>query len=240
MNRGENEDVYADAYRIQYLARLIRIEPERRGWACERAEAIIAEARERQREDGFFAHEYRNAFCTAAMMWALLEAREVGCEVPDEMLEKGSEAIESARYENGAYSYGGEAREGRDGSLKDAAGRMPICEGVQLRLGKGSQKRLEVALMNYWEHFEQLEAVRRNDFHSDGELAGFFFSHDLMHTSQVLALAPEKLGGPMRGWVVEVLKKIPEIDGSYIDSHEFGRSYATAMALLALHRVGEG
>jgi hypothetical protein len=239
MNRGENEDVYADAYRIQYLARIVHLEPERSAWACEQAEAIIAEAQERQGEDGFFAHEYRNAFCTAAMLWSLLEARDAGIEVPDAMFEQGSRAIESARYENGAFSYGGGAREGNVGSLKDSAGRMPICEGVQLRLGKGSAKRLEVALMNYWEYFERMEGVRRNDFHSDGELAGFFFSHDLMHTSQVFCLAPEKLSGPMRGWVLQVLQKIPEMDGSYIDSHEFGRSYATAMALLALHRVVE-
>jgi hypothetical protein len=33
---------------------------------------------------------------------------------------------------------------------------------------------------------------------------------------------------------VALLQRIPELDGSWLDSHELGRSYGTAMALLTL------
>ena len=36
-----------------------------------------------------------------------------------------------------------------------------------------------------------------------------------------------------------VLQRIPEMDGSFVDSHEIGRSYGTAMALLTLANVRE-
>jgi hypothetical protein len=36
---------------------------------------------------------------------------------------------------------------------------------------------------------------------------------------------------------VALLQKIPEMDGSFVDSHEFGRSYGTAMALLILRNA---
>ena len=50
-----------------------------------------------QEKSGFFAHEYPNAFCTAAMLWALLEAQEAGAEVPEKILMQGVSALLSAR-----------------------------------------------------------------------------------------------------------------------------------------------
>ena len=236
MNRGANEEVYADAFRLLYLSRRIAHAPMMAEWSLEKATGIITVAAGHQAEDGFFAHEYRNAFCTGVMLWALLEAREVGVSVPDAMLTAGSGALESARFANGAYSYGGTAR-GDEGSLKDASGRMPTCEGVLLRTGAGSDARLAFALETFWEYFDRLERVRRNDFHSDGELAGFFFFHDVFHTSEVLSEMPASLAAPAKARFLQMLRDIPEIDGSFVDSHEFGRAYGTAMALLTLRNV---
>ena len=38
----------------------------------------------------------------------------------------------------------------------------------------------------------------------------------------------------------EIMRELPEIDGSFIDSHELGKSYGTAMALLSLKNVAPG
>jgi hypothetical protein len=84
---------------------------------------------------------------------------------------------------------------------------------------------------------DRLEQVRRNDFHSDGELGGFFFFHSVFHASEVLQLLPAEERGPHRQKFLELLQRIPEMDGSFLDSHEFGRSYGTAAALLTLHNA---
>ena len=235
LNRGSNEDVYADAYRVLYLTRRLEHRAKDRPWALQRMQKLLADAAERQTDAGFFSHEYQNAFCTSVMLWSLLEARDAGAELSASVLEAGATALLSARHENGAYSYGGSAR--GEGSLKDASGRMAACEAVLLRTGDGSRERLAFAMDTFWEFFDRLERVRRNDFHSDGELAGFFFFHDLFQTSEVLDLLPDKMRASSRSRFLEVLKQIPEIDGSFIDSHEFGRSYGTAMALLVLKNI---
>ncbi len=238
VNRGENEEVYADAFRLLFLAGRARTTPTRRRGLIAEMQTLIGAAEKNQERSGFFSHEYPNAFCTAAMLWALLEAQDVGAAVPEKMMMDGVAALISARSKNGAYAYMRGAR-GREISLKDAAGRMPICEAVLLRRGHGNPARLEAAIENYWEHLGSLRAVRLNDFHSDGELAGFFFFHDVFFTCEALELLPESQRHESAARFVELLQEVSELDGSYLDSHEFGRSYGTAMALLALRRVGE-
>ena len=76
--------------------------------------------------------------------------------------------------------------------------------------------------------------MRRNDFHSDGELGGFFFFHSIYHASEVVRLLPEDEQRPHWQRFLALLQEIPELDGSFLDSHELGRSYGTAMALLTL------
>ena len=50
------------------------------------------------------------------------------------------------------------------------------------------------------------------------------------------ALPPDKRTAHDRK-LVEHVMSIGEIDGSFLDSHELGKSYGTAMALLILNRV---
>ncbi len=236
LRRGKNEDSYSDTYRLIYFARKAAKRPGTKAHDVDEMNGIVAAAQKRQHDNGFFAHEYENAFCTGAMMWGLLAARDAGAEVPDEMFSKGVAALLSARADDGAYRYSGTAARRRS-SLKDASARMPLCEGVLLRLASTSKERFDFALKNYWGHMDRIERVRRNDFHSDGELAGFFFFHDLFHTSEVVNLLPEEEQAPIDARFLALLQKIPEMDGSFVDSHEFGRSYGTAMALLTLKNV---
>jgi len=241
LNRGCNEDVYADAYRLLYLSRkLARLAGPQRAAVLQQANALVEEALARQHDDGFFAHEYKNAFCTGAMLWGLLEARAQGVPVPHEAVSKGAEALLSARWANGAYSYGGTARgDAPRASRKDAAARMPLCEGVLLAAQRSDLARVTDAFRNYFQFMDRIETVRRNDFHSDGELAGFFFFHGLYHSSEVNKLLPEEERRANAARIREILRTIPEMDGSFVDSHEIGRSYGTAMALLTLANVEE-
>jgi hypothetical protein len=86
---------------------------------------------------------------------------------------------------------------------------------------------------------ERLERVRRNDFHSDGELAGFFFFHSVYHGSEVVKLLPADEQPEHWQRFTKLLQEIPELDGSFVDSHELGRSYGTAMALLTLRNAAD-
>ncbi len=236
MNRGLNEDCYSDAYRLVYFARRVTVDGGggTKAFAVARMNEIVQAAAKRQQASGFFAHEYENAFATGAVAQSLLTAKAAGAAVPSEVTDKAAVALLSARTKNGAYVYSGAAEARTTGSLKDAAGRMPVCEGALLQLGRSDVDKLRFALQNFWDHMQRLETVRRNDFHSDGELAGFFFFHSLFHASEVVRLLPAEEQSAHWQRFLTVLQTVPECDGSFLDSHELGRSYGTAMALLTL------
>ena len=54
-----------------------------------------------------------------------------------------------------------------------------------------------------------------------------------------MKLLPEAERAPHWQKFIALLQDIPEIDGSFIDSHELGRSYGTAMALLTLRNAAQ-
>ena len=111
---------------------------------------------------------------------------------------------------------------------------MPVCEGSLFQLGRSDVDKVRFALDNFWAFVKNLEGVRRNDFHSDGELGGFFFFHSVYHASEAVRLLPPAEQPAHWQKFLALLQQIPEMDGSFLDSHELGRSYGTAMALLTL------
>jgi hypothetical protein len=238
LNRGANEDCYSDAYRLMYLGRRARDASgdAKQKWIG-RMNELVQQAQARQKASGFWAHEYENAFATGAVLQELVAARASGATVPTEVTDKGAAALISARFKTGTFAYGGAAGEGRGTPLKDAVGRMPVCEGTLLQLGRSDLDKLRFAMNNFWEFMKNLEGVRRNDFHSDGELGGFFFFHSVFHASEAVLLLPEEERAAHWAKFTALLQDIPEMDGSFLDSHELGRSYGTAMALLTLRNA---
>lgn len=235
LNRGRNEDVYSDCYRLMYLSHRCKTAPDasdQTRWIAA-MDQIVAAARERQKDGGFWAHEYSNAFCTAAMVQGLLAAKDAGTTIPLDMLSQATTALTSARSSDGAFSYSGAAR-GRLSAtnLKNASTRMPMCEAALLTLGASDTDRLAVAFDAFWQHYPKIEGVRHTDFHADGQIAGFMFMHSLYHTSEAISLLPEDRASQERTKLREQLWQYPEIDGTFLDSEELGRSYGTAMALL--------
>jgi hypothetical protein len=241
LNRGANEDCYSDAYRLMYLSRAANgSDGQARARLIERMNEIVQAAAQRQKPSGFWAHEYENAFATGAVLQEALAAKAAGASVPMEMLDKAAAALLSARTQNGTFVYGGSAGKDQTTQLKDSAGRMPVCEAGLLQLGRSDLDKVRFAMQNFWDHMKNLEGVRRNDFHSDGELGGFFFWHSVFHASEVVRILPAEQQAAHWQRFLGLLQQIPEIDGSFLDSHELGRSYGTAMALLTLRNCTRG
>lgn len=216
MNRGHNEEIYADAYRLMYAAR--------RG-DVETMNALVGELARTQTRNGFWAHEYPNPFCTAAVVEALHQAREAGATVDEALLKNAADGLKKTRGEGGRQAYA----DGRPSSPKNSAARSAMCELALLRAGEATREDVAAALEAYWANAEHLEKVRVCDFHADQELGGFFFYHGVFHSSE----AARAIDGDVGKFVEQVLA-IPEPDGGFIDSHELGKSYGTAMALLVL------
>jgi hypothetical protein len=221
------EACYADTYRLLYFA-------GRRD--VPRMNRMVSRLAELQDRDGFWSHEYPSAFATAAVVRCLVLAKQAGADVPDPLLRRAAEAILKTRGEGGRQAYRDEPGKGA-GSEKNSMGRTASSELALYACGRGSLENVAAGVDTYWKHLARLEAVRTCDNHADEELAGFFYFNAVLHTLEAArALTEPARGEHLRNFRAQILA-IPEWDGSFVDSHELGKSYGTAMALLILNRV---
>ncbi len=240
MNLGENEECYAHGYRILYVERVLAQteDAELRGPLVARLQGLVQQLVGTQRQGGQWAHEYDNAFCTAAALEALRRAQAGGAKVPEAALTRGLDGLQAARYADGTYGYGGGGARGKPAPhpdhVKDSSGRMPACESELVAAGRSDATALGKAFAAYRQYFDRFEKISKCDFHTDGELGGFFFFNDLYQSSVALAQVPASARPELRRWFVERITALPEIDGSFLDDHEIGKSCSTAFALLAL------
>ena len=121
--------------------------------------------------------------------------------------------------------------------LEGAAGRLTLCEMGLTLWKKGTKESLRNALATSFQHHDRLERIRKYDDHADRyQNGGFFFWYDLHAQAEAIRFLKEK--GAAKKMTQRVLA-IAEIDGAWVDSHELGRPYGTAMALLVLKRCSE-
>ena len=143
----------------------------------------------------------------------------------------------ACRTKEGAYSYG-QTRAGRRprAVVAGAAGRMPLCELALHLWGAADQDALTGALEQGFEHHGLLAAVRKYDDHADRYgYGGFFFWFDMLGRAEAaMAVEDAARRGRWQAQQKKLVLDLPEFDGCFVDSHELGRCYGSAMALLCL------
>ena len=217
-----DEIVWAHAYRLQYFAKTKDREIMGR---------LVKSLEKLQTKEGAWYHEYPAPFTTATVLLALDEAKKAGAEIPEGMIRRGADALASCRSARGIFSYG---FPGRGGAVQNGAGRMPLCETALLAAGLATADTVKASLEVSFKHHALLEKIRKYDDHADAYAnGGFFFWYD-QYGRALAARAVGDTGAMARQ--KEIVLAIPEIDGSWVDSHELGRTYGTAMALLTLKR----
>ena len=219
----KDELIWGYVYRLDAFAR--------RG-AKDKLNELVKLVEAQQNKNGSFRHEYANPFATASVIIALEQARAAGADVSPDAIKNAAAWLEKKRDDRGTFSYDAS---GRGFAVEGSAGRMPTCELGLLIAGRSDEKRLRAAVDASFAHHDRIEAVRKFDDHTDEfQNGGFFFWYDLYGRS----LAIERLKGAARDKSREALRKIVfeigELDGSWVDSHELGKSYGTACALLIL------
>lgn len=218
-----DEIVWAYAYRLIYFART----KDRKN-----AAAMVAALAKMQQRSGAFSHEYPNPFVTATVLHALWEGKQAGVEIPEGTVRRAVDALKGCRGKNGAFSYG----MGRGGSMEGAAGRGPVCELGLVLWGASTNDQLKAAVEAAFKHHDLLERVRKYDDHADAwQNGGFFFWYDMFSRAEAIARLGDRAAAER---MARTIRDIVEPDGAWVDSHELGRPYGTAMALLCLKRLG--
>jgi hypothetical protein len=215
-----DEIAWAHAYRLLYFAKTGDKEMMAR---------LVKKLADLQRRSGTWFHEYENPFVTASILHVLHEAKQAGADVPDAVIQRGAKALASTRDRKGIFAYG---FPGRGGAIEGAAGRMPLCELALQLWGFSKKEMVQASLDESFKHHDLLERIRKYDDHADAfQNGGFFFWYD-QHGRALAARASDDARSLARQ--KEIVLSTQEIDGCWVDSHELGRSYGTAMALLTL------
>ena len=193
-----------------------------------------------QPETGVWFHEYGNPFAIATALQALHGARTAGVDVDQAAIDRGLRALAMNRTEQGAYTYGHTPNGKPRATLEAAAGRMPLCELGLFLFGQSDQAKLLAAVETGHRHHGLLAAVRKYDDHADRHgYGGFFFWFDMLARSEAtLQIADAKRRTELVAQQRALVLALPEFDGVFVDSHELGRAYGTAMALLCLDALG--
>jgi hypothetical protein len=244
-----DEILWAQAYRIRFLAALI-IKSSKTARDDDSAEPF-ADALQRavqqleglQLKTGGWYHEYANAFVSATALTALYDAKDAGAVVDSSKTERGLQRLAAQRYSNGAYPYATRRENGRnEGTEKDlaaAGGRISICELARRRWGQVNEQDFTLAIEKSMKYHELLAKALKYDNHtSTYAYGGFFFWYDMQARSEAIALIKDvnkrrELAKQQR----DLILGLPEVDGCFIDSHELGRCYGTAMALLSMKAI---
>ena len=113
---------------------------------------------------------------------------------------------------------------------------MPLCELGLWLWGGSTDERLQFALQSAFENHPYLAAGYKYDNHtSTMAYGGFFFWYDMRSRAEALSYLKDE--AQQAAWVQQhrrLVLALPELDGCFVDSHELGRCYGTAMALLTL------
>jgi hypothetical protein len=122
--------------------------------------------------------------------------------------------------------------------LAAAAGRMPLCEAALLVGGKSSVERLNAAIATSFGQHQNLDMAYKYDDHTDHwDYGGFFFWFDMWGRKQAIDLMPKsEAKTSFQQQLERIVISKSEVDGCFVDSHEIGRCYGTAMALMCLEK----
>lgn len=222
--KDSDEYIWAHLYRLLYFAKR-KDKADKMRWIVERMLKL-------QDRRGVWAHEYLNPFVTASVVHGLSIARSAGIEVPAGPMEKAARVLKTCRGDDGSFSY---HYPPRDYFMEGSSGRAPTCELGMFLGGESNTERLAQSVDAFFAHHRRLLAVRKYDNHADDyHNGGFYFWYDLFGLSETIGNLEASRRAPcflkLKGLVVT----LSEIDGSFIDSHELGKCYGTAMGLLTL------
>jgi hypothetical protein len=166
---------------------------------------------------------------------AFKAAEQQGVQLDDARVSSALASLLACRSDDGSFSYG-QTRSGRrpGGNHVRSAGRMPLCEAALFVFGRSDRKRLTHAFEVAFRHHDEIEKSRKYDDHAGAHrYGGFFFWYDMLGRRMGMDLLGDA-AAQFRRQQLEIVLSIAEIDGCFVDSHELGRSYGTAMALLCL------
>ena len=191
-------------------------------------------------------HRAPAPFMTAPALQALFAAAQAGHAVPAAIVERALDSLERGRAASGSIAYSTpvaprDAAEEDDlgamDKLPGAIGRMLACEATLTLAGRGDAGRLAAAVEAFFQHWDQLEARRKQTGTHTGAygVAPYYFMFAHQQAALAIELLPAAERERQRARLDALLARVAEPEGGWNDRvFPRSRGYGTAMGVLAL------
>ncbi len=248
--------VWSQSYVLWMLADLVnagRLDPAD---IDARVAGLLDALAERQRSNGGWSYfltaelgagdgpEQSISFTTAAATMALLEARDAGIAIREPMLARALDCLEAMRLEDGRFTYmlyANTPAATASSAAPGAAGRGPLCTLALQRAGRLEFEDVMAALGTFLEHLDTYVSERGKVLMHTGAAAqgSHYLMFDYANAAFAGVAAPAHgirahHDGPLKRAVLDARTA----DGAFLDTLLLGKSYGTAMAVLALDDLG--
>jgi hypothetical protein len=250
---------WAHAYCIQALVRMLGRQPDDEV-RCQKIRELIAQQIDMldryEVVDGgwayydFEAHTRQPSgstisFVTATVLVALDEARRVGVDAPDRLIERGKASIVRQRKPDFSYFYGEYLKSRPMREINRPSGSLGRSQACNLAMRLWGDPLVTDAVVKTWldrlfvrNGWLDMGRKRPIPHESWCQVAGYFFYYGHYYAALCIELLPDSERAPYQDHLAQVLIHIQERDGSWWDFplYDYHQQYGTAFALMSLRR----
>jgi hypothetical protein len=211
----------------------------------ETSERLVASIAMMQQDDGnwtVYQSDRPASFNTALNVLALARARNLGLEIPEEVLQFGVRALDEMRTRRGYFPYSTKPGHEWMTTAHGSIARDALCEYALWVAGENNQSAIDTALDRFVKFADELRAPTKRlyDYFNSRGHGGYyyFFAFD----NAVLAAGIASPAGRKKVLALAESSVLTcrEFDGTWMDHALLGRAYGTAMALRILARTTDG
>jgi hypothetical protein len=190
-----------------------------------------------------------NSFTTATVLLAFREARAVGVEVPQRLIDRGLAEVHRQKNPNGTYQYSRNWWIRPVGPINRPGGSLGRSQACNAALRAWGDERITDDVLTAWLNrlFSRngwLDIGRKRPVPHESwfAVAGYFYYYGHYHAALCIQMLPEAKRPFYQNLLAATLLQRQEKDGSWFDYplYAYHKPYGTAFALLALQRCKEG
>jgi hypothetical protein len=252
-------NVWTHAYGIQALVAMYRHKPGDEKRKQQIKEVILTQIdllrRYESVDGGWGYYDFRvgakrpatdsTSFVTAAVLIAFREAKDIGIDIPDDLLKRGIASIKRQQKNDHSYLYGEYLKWQPMMPINRPGGSLGRSQACNLALRVwGDQTITETVITNWLDRL-----VVRNEWLSFGrkrpvpheswfQVAGYFFYYGHYYAALCIDQLNAERARGYKGHLAAILLPLQEKDGSWWDYplYNYHQQYGTAFALMTLER----
>jgi hypothetical protein len=186
-----------------------------------------------------------NSFTTATVLMALADAKDLGIDVPQKIIDRGLDAIHRQTKPDRSYLYGDYLKYVPTHPVNRPGGSLGRSQACNAALRRYADEDLTDAAISAW--LERLFA--RNGWLSLGRkkpipheswfaVAGYFFYYGHFYAAECIRMLPEADRGPLKAHLARIMLPLQEPNGCFWDYtfYDYHTQYGTAFAVRTLVR----